>query len=381
MSKFSEIEHNFLQLLYSDQESNVTLALEIGKNIPELTLTKRLQAYGSLYKYFFGEVLPQVEAKHILELALNTRAMVYRISGDPAFFFTLTTKPNRFEPFYIPPEIKHYPHLTKLILEKHLLSSIPPEIGALTKLEILGLSKNLIVDLPPELSQLQTLRVLDLSCNFMDKLPGVVGGIRNLEKLHLQGNCLIELPQEMSQLKKLAFLDLSHNYFEALPNVVIQMESLTHLDLSYNYLNELPLGIQQLQHLTRLDLSFNRFKTLPSGVLDLEHLEELQMTHLKMRITIKDLKQLKALKNLYITNYALINRTKILAKWYLPRCRVIVDQQNPWILRWQSIKEWISAPLSEVGRTIGYGIAKVLYKTKLPLAHRIADILTAHPMG
>ncbi|OJJ19192.1 hypothetical protein BKI52_20485 [marine bacterium AO1-C] len=356
MSKLSETERKFLQLLHSDQEENINLALEIGKGIPELDI--RLYAYHKLYEYCFGESVPELEAKHVIALELDPEGHTFRFP-DPGFLRKVRLK--LYGVMYEEPDAHNQDlpiHITflrglKILdLEDQLLNNLPKELERLTELEELYLEKNFLKDLPLEFANLQKLHTIDLSSNKLESMPEVITKMKPLERLNLSRNTIKMLSAEIAKLKKLS-----------------------HLILSHTHLTQLPQGINQLEALTYMDLSYASFTSFPEGVTELRNLKTLRLQGNKILKIPKKIKQLKSLEKLYISQYSFWGREKLMIKWYLPKCKVVTKQCNPLRIRVERFPYQLKRFFGDLMFSLRVKMTKLFYKTKIPFLCRIADIL------
>ncbi|OJJ19193.1 hypothetical protein BKI52_20490 [marine bacterium AO1-C] len=339
MSKLSEIERKFLQLLHSDQEENVNLALEMGKGIPELCLKERLEAYQNLYRYFFGDTLLKLEAKHIIKLKLDPEEQVFSFPYPSLMYKVWKDRgiPANILGHEFVSDIKVFRGLTLLELENRCLGSLPKEIGELTKLQEIKLKDNRLAALPLEFTKLTQLHSLDLSKNSLDTIPQAIYKLAQLQKLKLGENSIKAVPKEIKQLKSLTLLDLSKTSLESLPVEIGQLKNLEYLDLSNTCLTAFPLVVVQLENLKTLNLNGNKISRFPWKI-----------------------RRLKNLKELYISSYFWGIFKKLLLKYYLPKCKIHIKQRD--------LSDFIS---------VNY-LAKKLYKTNSPFLHRCADVLLSY---
>ena len=361
MSKLSENERKFLQLLHSDQEENINLALEIGKGIPELDI--RLYAYHKLYEYCFGEPIQELEAKHVIALELDPEGHTFRLPGSGflrkirlGLYGVICGEPDAHNQ-NLPIHITFLRGLKILDLKNQSLNNLPKELGRLIELEELYLEENFLKDLPLELNNLQKLHTIDLSNNKLESIPEAITKMKSLERLTLRRNVIQTLPAEIAELKNLSYLILSHTNLTQLPHGINQLENLTYLDISYASFTSFPEEITELRNLKTLCLQGNEILKIP-----------------------KKIKRLKNLEKLYISQYSFWGWEKLIIKWHLSKCKVVVNQCNPLRVRIGRFFYQLKRFFNDFRPTLNTKIANLLYKTKIPFFCRIADIIDPYIM-
>lgn len=145
----------------------------------------------------------------------------------------------------LPPEIRYFTNLRRLVLKGNKLSFLPAEIGTLQHLQYLQVANNLIRVLPSEIGNLSKLHCLDAS-----------------------GNRIKSLPPELSNLTSLLWLQLNHNRFSTFPDVVCDMPMLD-LDMAFNRMTTIPKAIGDMRRLRVLLLQHNKITSIPDEIAKL----------------------------------------------------------------------------------------------------------------
>ncbi len=248
-----------IQLLESNDHSNVLLALQLAQN------------YQSEFEAHYGGT---VEDYRILLTWLEEQFTVeYPLSNTVLDLAELDLDE-------IPTQIGLLTHIIKLRLYgNHLLKRLPSEISRLKNLKILDLQECPLGSLPPEIGHLNQLEELNVRNNHIETLPPEFIHLENLTYLDLKDNYLHLFPIEICKLKKLRYLYLSNNQLKAIPPAIKQLKSLRQLDLNHNQLAEIPPEIGQLEWLFSLDLRNNQLRNLPSEIGQLEDLTQLDLRH------------------------------------------------------------------------------------------------------
>ncbi len=110
----------------------------------------------------------------------------------------------------IPPTIRHYTHLKRLMLGGNNLTSTPEGLFELTNLVYLSLSDNQLTTLSPRVSNLRKLKTLFLSTNRITALPEEIGSLDNLRAVWLSNQDLqdeetLSLPDSITNLQECSF--------------------------------------------------------------------------------------------------------------------------------------------------------------------------------
>lgn len=219
---------HFLQLLRSDEASNVELAFQLVKGMPELA--HYIEGYEQLFDQLIGLDGDIFGKEHMLELNNEYLDLAYlKIRKISRFIKLLTT--------------------TKSInLYENHLRSLPNEIGELKQLEELDLGDNRFKKWPSVISkQLTNLEELVLAENRLRELPEDIGNLRHLKILDLSNNALKKLPEGIGNLTQLHTLNLSENKLTTLPEGIGNLKSLTSLNLDYN-----PLPLSEIGEIKEL---------------------------------------------------------------------------------------------------------------------------------
>ncbi|WP_157558458.1 hypothetical protein [Microscilla marina] len=118
----------FLRLLSSIDTTNVTLALEMAKGLPDIDVAYYLNNYKILYQHFFDEVFEDIDGEQIVQVnELKELDMSFET-------FERLSKP-----------LSHLFSLQNLILHNHKLIALPDEIKSFVQLQSLSLICNYFI--------------------------------------------------------------------------------------------------------------------------------------------------------------------------------------------------------------------------------------------
>ncbi len=248
---------NFLRLLYSSDEQNILLALEIARAIPSLQAA--LAPFLAIHQHVHQQStsIDTIEPNHIL--SLNQSEIYWE-------YTQLKT---------LPSEILDLPHLEELGLQGNLFSEIPSLIlQSMPYLKYLCFTDNQLTSVSPDIQHLSQLQKLILSDNQISELPGEIGHLKHLDYLSVDNNQLTQLPEEISQLTNLECLIANRNAIAALPRSIGKLKNLKYLYLDGNQLTKLPEEIGQLTNLEQLSLQDNALlaHSIPQSIEQLPHL-------------------------------------------------------------------------------------------------------------
>jgi Leucine-rich repeat (LRR) protein len=131
--------------------------------------------------------------------------------------------------------------LTRLRLDRNLLSSLPDEMCELVSLKDLRLSRNSLMEVPFTMTALQNLFVFEAADNIFEELPLAIRYWQNIRAVNLAANSIGALPDWIGELLTLRKLNLSDNQLQYIPNCVVLLTNLTSIVISGNKLRSPPL--------------------------------------------------------------------------------------------------------------------------------------------
>jgi hypothetical protein len=102
----------------------------------------------------------------------------------------------------LPPEIRKFTGLKRLIIYNIPDLFISKEIGCLHQLKELVLPHNNLTYIPRNIHKLSELRILNLAYNKLPDVPKEFGFLHKLQKMDLSNNLFINIPKEVKELEK-----------------------------------------------------------------------------------------------------------------------------------------------------------------------------------
>jgi Leucine-rich repeat (LRR) protein len=186
--------------------------------------------------------------------------------------------------------------ITEISLKDKDLSSIPQEIKYFPKLQKLNLEKNKIKFIPPFImSAVNELVDLNLSDNQIQEIP-VSFHLNKLSVLKMDHNLLTDIPPQMS-LSNLTLFSVDHNKIKSIPNS--NWKNLSTFSAAHNQIGEIPL-IENCP-LKNLNLEGNQIKSM-SNATNFTNLEMLNLAENRIRDIPHEIDSLKKIKELYLNN-------------------------------------------------------------------------------
>jgi Leucine-rich repeat (LRR) protein len=131
--------------------------------------------------------------------------------------------------------------LTRLRLDRNLLSSLPDEICELVSLKDIRLSNNSLMELPFSMTALQRLSVFEATNNLFEDFPLAARYWPSIRAINLAGNSILSLPQWIGELLTIRKLNLSENQLLFIPTCLVLLTNLTSVMISGNKLRSPPL--------------------------------------------------------------------------------------------------------------------------------------------
>lgn len=276
-------KEKFLQLLRSQDEQNIQLALQLTEQNPDLVVEAKklfhelIRAYPNEDEGIQDYRAAQTQVKIAFQIAEKfpeLKAVIAQydelgeflhyprkdFQGSHENFIVYFNRPwMHWADFASKYEIeerqnillawiqhlKYFPTVKRLNISNSQLDAFPKGLSALIHLEELALQENLLEDLAPEIGKLKNLKKLKLMDNQLKTLPMEIGELKNLNWLLLENNQLTSLPPEVGQLQKLEILDLKNNQLTELPLELKQLKSLKYISLKNNPIAESE-GIQTI---------------------------------------------------------------------------------------------------------------------------------------
>ncbi len=133
--------------------------------------------------------------------------------------------------------------LTRLRLDRNLLSFLPDEMCELVSLKDLRLSRNSLMEIPFTMTALHSLSVFEAAENIFEELPLAFRYWQNIRAVNLAANSIMTLPNWIGELLTLRKLNLSDNQLQFIPNCVVLLTNLTSVVISGNKLRSPPLCV------------------------------------------------------------------------------------------------------------------------------------------
>jgi len=131
--------------------------------------------------------------------------------------------------------------LTRLRLDRNLLSQLPDEMCELLSLKDIRLSSNSLIDIPFSMTALLSLSVFEAANNCFEEIPLTARYWPNIRALNFSSNSILALPPWIGELVKLRKLNLSDNQLQVIPTSVVHLTNLISIVLSGNKLRSPPL--------------------------------------------------------------------------------------------------------------------------------------------
>ncbi|MGB0929449.1 MAG: leucine-rich repeat domain-containing protein [Chitinophagales bacterium] len=238
----SDNVQNLANLLLSNQDENIALALEIfkGGGFPKELLHELLIAYkmthttkirerarALLYLHISDSSKHALKRLHNLSKGISERSLakgIYRMTNDAPEFDGVKIAQLMYE--------KHHKGLT------YLLEYLPHQekmdwLKKRIQNDELNLSKSSVYKLPKEIGQLKSVKSVNVSnCSF-SSVPQVLSKLPKLEKIDLSNNRIYNLPVHFSKMNNLKCLNISNNGFRDVPPILLKMPQLEELHINF----------------------------------------------------------------------------------------------------------------------------------------------------
>ena len=305
-----ENNHTFLQLLFSDPESELVLKYFVGPNTPTHE-SEEIEPVGSpVVKYIIS---PDKIREHVDGGKMRTKVsikIVVRYEQREVLDDQLLLKTNidnesvGWSDLHLSEvEIKWLQRVSVVIKqfdisENHLVH-IPTNIAVyLKRCTKLYLQNNDITEVPGSILALPFIQELELSFNNLSSLPNVSWSA-SLVQLNLSHNRLNSLPDRATSFctHSMKVLNLSYNILTEVPKCVCFLCEINVLDISYNSrIRSLPVELGRLKNLNNLNIEglhvYRVFSAFKNTTVHISHLRErfLQLTkcyHMKLMVVGK----------------------------------------------------------------------------------------------
>jgi Leucine-rich repeat (LRR) protein len=124
--------------------------------------------------------------------------------------------------------------LTRLRLDRNLLSKLPDEMCELVSLKDIRLSCNSLMEIPFSMTALLGLSVFEATNNCFEEIPLIARYWPNIRSINLASNAILTVPPWISELVKLRKLNLSENQLQMVPTSVVYLTNLVSIVISGN---------------------------------------------------------------------------------------------------------------------------------------------------
>jgi len=124
--------------------------------------------------------------------------------------------------------------LTRLRLDRNLLSKLPDEMCELVSLKDIRLSCNSLMEIPFSMTALLSLSVFEATNNCFEEIPLIARYWPNIRSINLASNSILTVPPWISELVKLRKLNLSENQLQMVPTSVVYLTNLVSIVISGN---------------------------------------------------------------------------------------------------------------------------------------------------
>lgn len=302
------------KLLFSNEEKNVKLGIELAKNqgvFPLIESELHHTAQEFIYSGNEDKVYQAIYLARALgiyeDFALNINTAINDLCGwsiksdqlpmeeNDTYWVDFLTQTRCYSSRMYSNTYHAY------IKEQEMFPSI---FEQLTHLEAINLSCHKITALPEWIDKLTHLQTLNLYANRIQQLPKSIAGLQQLEELYLHGNCLDAIPRFLTDLPRLKVLDVSDNGIAEIPVWLPEMATLEELVLFTCWGSSpelaIPEEIGSMKNLKLLNVMTHTV-TLPESIGQLQSLETLQLGGGKYPNEIPtNITQLKNLKYLQL---------------------------------------------------------------------------------
>ncbi len=175
-----------LQIAVNDLRSPPPEVLRLGQSFVILFLVMRTVAF------WFFELIPSLQ-----QMCASLKGADTLELNDQGFVS-------------LPEEFTIMSSLTKLSLNRNVLSSLPATISDLSGLSIFCVRNNRIVMVPPELSKCVNIITLDLGQNIISRIPQELCSLKRMRNISLDNNRLIYVPAAIYGWHQLQVFNLSN---------------------------------------------------------------------------------------------------------------------------------------------------------------------------